>query len=90
MIFRYVPTKIAAIILLKGPVSIRILKRTVYQTFIELIRIERMWMDEVKRNGIEDASLKRVVWRFTRTRVLINIILYLISLAFGFIGPVFN
>lgn len=47
-----------------------------------------MWKDEVDRNGLEDASLKRVIWKFTRSRVLLNIILYLTSLVFGFAGPV--
>ena len=47
-----------------------------------------MWSDEVKRNGLEDASLKKVIWKFTRSRVLVNIILYLTSLIFGFAGPV--
>ena len=42
----------------------------------------------MKRNGLEDASLKKVIWKFTRSRVLVNIILYLTSLIFGFAGPV--
>jgi hypothetical protein len=49
-----------------------------------------MWNEEVKRHGLEDASLKRVIWKFIRSRVLINIILYLSSILFGFIGPVNN
>lgn len=47
-----------------------------------------MWRDELLRHGHADASLKRVAWRFVRTRVLIHIGLYLISLVFGFLGPV--
>ena len=53
-----------------------------------LIRIEHMWKDEVLRNGLEKASLKRVVWKFIRTRALLDIFLYLLSLSFGFLGPV--
>lgn len=49
-----------------------------------------MWNEEVKRHGVEDASLKRVIWKFIRSRVLINITLYLTSILFGFIGPVNN
>ena len=49
-----------------------------------------MWNEEVKRHGLEDASLKRVIWKSIRFRVLINIILYLSSILFGFIGPVNN
>lgn len=47
-----------------------------------------MWKDEVKNHGVEEASLKRVAWKFSRTRILVNIILYLSSLVFGFMGPV--
>ena len=47
-----------------------------------------MWSDEVKRNGLEDASLKKVIWKFTRSRIMVNIILYFMSLIFGFVGPV--
>lgn len=49
-----------------------------------------MWKNEVNRHGMEDASLKRVVWKFTRSRVLVNIVLYLTSLVFGFMGPVMH
>ncbi|KAI9560845.1 ABC protein [Daphnia sinensis] len=52
-------------------------------------RLERLWNEEVKRRGLEDASLQRVIWKFTRSRVLVNIVLYLISIVFGFIGPIF-
>ncbi|XP_046652903.1 ATP-binding cassette sub-family C member 5-like [Daphnia pulicaria] len=52
-------------------------------------RLGRMWNEEVKRHGLEDASLKRVTWKFVRSRVLVNIILYLTSIVFGFIGPIF-
>ncbi|EFX63846.1 ABC protein, subfamily ABCC, partial [Daphnia pulex] len=50
-------------------------------------RLGRMWNEEVKRHGLEDESLKRVTWKFVRSRVLVNIILYLTSIVFGFIGP---
>lgn len=52
--------------------------------------MEFAWKDEVQRNGLEKSSLKRVVWKFIRTRVLLDIVLYLASLTFGFLGPVIN
>ncbi|KAK4005312.1 hypothetical protein OUZ56_007029 [Daphnia magna] len=52
-------------------------------------RIEFMWDEEVLREGIKGASLQRVAWRFTRTRVLTGIFLYFLSLVFGFLGPVY-
>jgi hypothetical protein len=59
--------------------------------FISVIvnnRMEFMWNEEVLRNGIKNASLRRVAWKFTRTRVLTGIFLYFLSLIFGFLGPV--
>ena len=51
-------------------------------------RIEYMWNEEVKSKGIENASLTSVVWQFAKTRILLHMILYTITLTFGFIGPV--
>ena len=50
--------------------------------------MEHMWKDEILRNGIKKASLQNVVWKFIRTRVILDVFLYLISLSFGFLGPV--
>ncbi|XP_057372866.1 ATP-binding cassette sub-family C member 5-like [Daphnia carinata] len=52
-------------------------------------RLEFMWNEEILREGIKGASLQRVAWRFTRTRVLTGIFLYFLSLVFGFLGPVY-
>ena len=52
------------------------------------VRVEFMWNEEVQRKGLANASLRRVAWRFTRTRILTSIFLYLSSLVFGFVGPV--
>jgi len=51
-------------------------------------RIEYMWNEEVKSKGIENASLTSVVWQFAKTRILLHMILYTITLTFGFIGPI--
>lgn len=61
-----------------------------HNLWLKYRRLERLWCEEVKRRGLEDASLQRVIWKFTRSRVLVNIALYLTSIVFGFIGPVCN
>lgn len=61
-----------------------------HNLWLKYRRLERLWSEEVKRRGLEDASLQRVIWKFTRSRVLVNIALYLTSIVFGFIGPVCN
>lgn len=47
-----------------------------------------MWNEELLRKGFENASLRRVAWRFVRTRVLVGISIYFLSLICGFLGPV--
>ena len=47
-----------------------------------------MWKAEVHQKGLLKASLKYVVWKFIRTRVLFDMFLYLVSLSLGFLGPV--
>uniref|UniRef100_A0A8B9BNX2 ATP-binding cassette sub-family C member 5 n=1 Tax=Anser brachyrhynchus TaxID=132585 RepID=A0A8B9BNX2_9AVES len=36
-------------------------------------RLERLWQEELKECGPDDASLRRVVWIFCRTRLIISI-----------------
>ena len=50
--------------------------------------MEYYWQEELKRHGADEASLQRVVWKFMGTRVIVNILLYLTSLTFGFLAPV--
>lgn len=47
-----------------------------------------MWKQEVIRHGMEDASLKRVVYKFVRTRLFIHVGLLVASIVLGFLGPV--
>ena len=47
-----------------------------------------MWNEEVQRKGLANASLRRVAWRFTRTRILMGIFVYMVSIVFAFLGPV--
>uniref|UniRef100_A0A7N6C441 Uncharacterized protein n=1 Tax=Anabas testudineus TaxID=64144 RepID=A0A7N6C441_ANATE len=51
-------------------------------------RLESLWHDELKRQGREGASLRRVFWRFCQTRMLVAIFSLLLTMVAGFIGPV--
>jgi hypothetical protein len=92
MTFLSVPQKTVAITQLKGTRKVLLFFHSDFVRSWELelaiYRLGRMWNEEVKRRGLEDASLKRVTWKFVRSRVLVNIVLYLTSIVFGFIGPV--
>uniref|UniRef100_A0A7N6FJR0 ATP-binding cassette sub-family C member 5 n=1 Tax=Anabas testudineus TaxID=64144 RepID=A0A7N6FJR0_ANATE len=50
-------------------------------------RLESLWHDELKRQGREGASLRRVFWRFCQTRMLVAIFSLLLTMVAGFIGP---
>ncbi|XP_042240635.1 multidrug resistance-associated protein 5-like isoform X3 [Homarus americanus] len=50
-------------------------------------RLENLWNEEIKRNGKDDASLQRAVWPFLRTRLLIGLVMFFITLILGFLGP---
>ncbi|KAM6356957.1 LOW QUALITY PROTEIN: ATP-binding cassette sub-family C member 5 [Alca torda] len=47
-----------------------------------------MWQEELK-SGPDDASLRRVVWIFCRTRLIISIVCLMITQLAGFSGPAF-
>ncbi|KAG8136295.1 hypothetical protein E2320_009263 [Naja naja] len=51
-------------------------------------RLERLWHQEVHDCGQDDASLRRVVWNFCRTRLIISIACLMITQLAGFSGPV--
>lgn len=51
-------------------------------------RLERLWHEEVHEHGPDDASLRRVVWVFCRTRVIISIVCLMVTQLAGFSGPV--
>ncbi|KAM7160819.1 ATP-binding cassette sub-family C member 5 isoform 5-T6 [Macrochelys suwanniensis] len=53
-------------------------------------RLERLWQEELKETGPEDASLRRVVWIFCRTRLIISIVCLMITQLAGFSGPNFQ
>ncbi|XP_035190739.1 multidrug resistance-associated protein 5 isoform X7 [Oxyura jamaicensis] len=53
-------------------------------------RLERLWQEELKECGPDDASLRRVVWIFCRTRLIISIVCLMITQLAGFSGPNFQ
>ncbi|XP_054569765.1 LOW QUALITY PROTEIN: ATP-binding cassette sub-family C member 5-like [Eptesicus fuscus] len=52
-------------------------------------RLERLWQEELNEVGPEAASLRRVVWIFCRTRVILSIVCLMIMQLAGFSGPAF-
>ncbi|XP_029471856.1 multidrug resistance-associated protein 5 isoform X1 [Rhinatrema bivittatum] len=52
-------------------------------------RLEKLWQDELKACGVEEASLCKVVWMFCRTRLIISIVCLMLTQLAGFIGPAF-
>lgn len=51
-------------------------------------RLERLWHQELHDCGPDDASLRRVVWVFCRTRLIISIVCLMVTQLAGFSGPV--
>ncbi|CAK6441862.1 unnamed protein product [Pipistrellus nathusii] len=52
-------------------------------------RLERLWQEELNEVGPEAASLRRVVWTFCRTRLIISIVCLMITQLAAFSGPAF-
>ncbi|XP_023101113.2 ATP-binding cassette sub-family C member 12 isoform X5 [Felis catus] len=50
-------------------------------------RFRILWDEEVERVGPEKASLGRVVWKFQRTRVLMDIVANILCIIMAAIGP---
>ncbi|XP_062967662.1 ATP-binding cassette sub-family C member 12 isoform X3 [Cynocephalus volans] len=53
-------------------------------------RFRILWDEEVERVGPEKASLGRVVWKFQRTRVLMDIVANILCIIMAALGPVLN
>ncbi|XP_039620835.1 multidrug resistance-associated protein 5 isoform X3 [Polypterus senegalus] len=51
-------------------------------------RLMRLWQTELQDHGSEGASLRRVVWKFCHTRLLISIVCLMVTQLAGFSGPV--
>ncbi|XP_075427000.1 ATP-binding cassette sub-family C member 5 isoform X2 [Ascaphus truei] len=52
-------------------------------------RLEKLWLEEVSERGAEEASLRSVVWKFCRTRLIVSIVCLMLTQLAGFIGPAF-
>lgn len=55
---------------------------------VPLLRLERLWQEELNEVGPAAASLRRVVWMFCRTRLILSIMCLMITQLAGFSGPV--
>ncbi|XP_048202977.1 ATP-binding cassette sub-family C member 5 isoform X2 [Perognathus longimembris pacificus] len=53
-------------------------------------RLERLWQEELNEVGPDAASLRRVVWIFCRTRLILSIMCLMITQLAGFSGPNFQ
>lgn len=49
-------------------------------------RLEVLWQEEMARKGPRGASLRAVVWRFMRTRVLVSTSIFALNIVTGFIS----
>uniref|UniRef100_A0A8C4M9Q0 ATP-binding cassette sub-family C member 5 n=1 Tax=Equus asinus asinus TaxID=83772 RepID=A0A8C4M9Q0_EQUAS len=56
---------------------------------VPLLRLERLWQEELNEVGPDAASLRRVVWIFCRTRLILSIVCLMITQLAGFSGPAF-
>lgn len=56
---------------------------------ILLLRLAGLWNEEIRSRG-DGASLRRVVWHFCRTRLLLSILCLMVTQLAGFSGPVSN
>ncbi|XP_054625875.1 ATP-binding cassette sub-family C member 12 isoform X3 [Dunckerocampus dactyliophorus] len=50
-------------------------------------RLQRLWEEEVAKLGWEKASLRRVILRFQRTRLIVSIIVGVLAMVAAFLGP---
>nr|XP_046258123.1 ATP-binding cassette sub-family C member 12 [Scatophagus argus]XP_046258212.1 ATP-binding cassette sub-family C member 12 [Scatophagus argus]XP_046258305.1 ATP-binding cassette sub-family C member 12 [Scatophagus argus] len=50
-------------------------------------RLHRLWEEEVKKVGLEKASLVRVIFRFQRTRLILSVLTGVLSMVAAFLGP---
>ncbi|XP_049976742.1 ATP-binding cassette sub-family C member 12 isoform X3 [Alexandromys fortis] len=51
-------------------------------------RFQILWDEEIERVGPEQASLGRVVWKFQRTRVLMDVVANILCIIMAALGPV--
>ncbi|KAI5940374.1 Multidrug resistance-associated protein 5 [Manis javanica] len=52
-------------------------------------RLERLWQEELNEAGPDAASLRRAVWIFCRTRLVLSIMCLMVTQLAGFSGPAF-
>ncbi|KAK3908119.1 Multidrug resistance-associated protein 5 [Frankliniella fusca] len=50
-------------------------------------RLEMLWQEEIRNFGPSGASLSRAVWRFVKTRIIVDWLIFTISSVLGFLTP---
>ena len=51
-------------------------------------RIQKLWTEEVNKEGLENASIGKTLLRALRARVIAGAMLFLLALLISFVGPV--
>ncbi|KAK3604646.1 hypothetical protein CHS0354_007189 [Potamilus streckersoni] len=59
------------------------------KAYVNSIRLERLWLQEVQRHGSAKASFTKASLRFARTRVIISVLLLALACCFSFAAPAF-
>lgn len=81
---------LALLLVLNGPgARPDVIGRCVTYEHLHFHRLAGLWDEEIRTRG-EGASLRRVVWHFCRTRLLLSILCLMVTQLAGFSGPVSN
>ncbi|CAM1291421.1 ABCC5 (predicted) [Pycnogonum litorale] len=52
-------------------------------------RLNSLWQDEVSKKGPEGASLNKVLFRFLRTRIIVQCLLFTVVITLGILAPAY-
>ncbi|XP_038610269.1 ATP-binding cassette sub-family C member 11-like [Tachyglossus aculeatus] len=73
----------------QGNFHVRITSRASAEKSAFWLLLQVLWEEEVTRCGVDKASLNRVILRFQRTRICINIFIGILNSVLGVLGPKF-
>ncbi|KAL3847030.1 hypothetical protein ACJMK2_017966 [Sinanodonta woodiana] len=59
------------------------------KAYVNSVRLERLWLEEIQCHGPAKASFSRASLRFVRTRVIISVLLLSLACCFSFAAPAF-
>lgn len=58
--------------------------------FFHCFRLEMLWQEELRNKGPSSASFSHAVWRFVRTRIIADCLVFSVTCILGFLTPVSN